>query len=119
MADIELTPDEMNQVYYVDSSNFPLALNPMAIRPKIHDGFIEWEDTSRGTLVEFRSIKKEPTPQGNKFIIEAKRGGVVKLVPVTLELFNKYVKEMVAGSPVFHTDKELIDYYLQTDFYAY
>lgn len=119
MAEFELTPEEQNQVYYVDSSKFPLALNPMAIRPKIHEGFIEWEDTSHGTLVEFRSIKRESTPHGNKISIEAKRGGIVILMPVTLEIFNKNVKEIVAGSPVFQSDQELKEYYLNTDFYAY
>lgn len=112
-------------VYYVEANQYT---NPIAIRPKIRNKRIEWEDTSTwGTsfrIVSIRTVPPEsldpshPTPP-QSIEITTEEGFVIVLKELTVPIYNEKLKEWVAGSPEFKNDEELQHYYLTTDFGAY
>lgn len=122
MENALITDAEHNLVYYVDCKEYQDPMNPLAIRPRITDNTIWWEDTGQwGSQVKFTSIEKELTSDGsgNKIVITAISGGKVTLLPLTVRIYNEKVRAHAAGSPEFVNDEELQEYYLSTAFYNY
>lgn len=106
-----------NHVYYVERAENGPPFNPIAIRPRIYVDRIEWEDTSNGARISFKEI--EVGQDQKKIKIISKEGYVVILSILTLALFDEKVRHRVAGNLQVKTDKELSDYYLNTNFYIY
>jgi|ERR1700722_438586 len=107
------------QVYYVETTNPDRPLNLIAIRPKIIDKSIEWEDTSWGTRFEAKTIeinkgKNDIYPR--VIVIYLKDGEKITLTKLILDIYNKSVKHWVAGKISFHSNEELQEYYLNTVF---
>ena len=108
---------------YVDPKS-KIKLNSIAIRPEIHpkEGFIEWEDTSRGGYASIKSIKiKKPkgsssSPQ--KILIKTKEGDKIFFVQLNLKIYNERVREEVYNQPKYDSDAEVKNYYLTTDFHG-
>jgi hypothetical protein len=117
-----MSPIVYQDVYYVEPSSAG-PFNPVAIRPTIdeQEKTIYWEDTSRGTSCRYTKIhitlpSSDTTNQTPvKIQVTTSRGDVI-LQKLTLDIYNKYVKDRVAGRPTFHYDEEVRDYYLQTEF---
>lgn len=121
-----------NNVYYVNVKKGNLILNPVAIRPKIDNSNIIWEDTSNGTSFELSKITKiafdgsefkgtvaslpSVTKIPNKIDIETDDGLEISLEALTLEIYNKSVKSRVYGSPAFANTEAVQKYYLSTTF---
>lgn len=114
----------IDAVYYVESTELT---NPIAIRPTVTGGIIWWEDTSRGTSVDFADLKfdgkgyvdslsRSPTT----IAIVSSDNNTYLLTKLTLKLYNEKLKHEVAGgeSLSFKDDKSLQSYYLKTNFYA-
>lgn len=107
---------KINDVYYVDPGPDRI-MNPVAINPEIEGDKIWWFDTSRGKSLTVSHIKMEPEPTGEttpeKIIILTKDGFQVNLTKLDLNIYNAKVKSRVIGSPEFHSDKEVHDFYLR------
>lgn len=111
-----------NRVYYVHSPDPDLTLNLIAIRPRLMDHRIEWEDTSWGTRFEIADIdmdKGETDEYPREIKIRTKEGQKIILSLLNLENYNRHVKEWVVGQKNFNSDEELQQYYLKTDFLSY
>jgi len=119
-------PTTYEQVYYVDAPE-KMHMNPVAIRPKIRENRIEWEDTSRGTTFRTKKIEilnPKTAEAGEKSVpneIEILTGKdeTITLQLLSLKIFNEKVRDRVAGKPEFHSDQELREYYLYTNFETY
>lgn len=118
-----INPDiTYNQVYYVES---PYIRNLVAIRPHIKDDLIEWEDTDRGSHASIEKIRFTPSPKEHpeaipeKIEIITNEGEPITLRKLTLPLYDKEVREYVAGKPKFESEEELQKYYLDTNFQDY
>ncbi len=113
-----IKPVSYEAVYYAESDNLPI--NPIAIRPTIHDRLIWWNDTTPGRGRSFEIVKLE-VHNGSNSIPESiecltKEGKKVTLRLLTNDLYNQKVKEKVFGKPDFTTDESIQKYYLETDF---
>jgi hypothetical protein len=127
-VDIIRQPICFESVYYVESSN-DLSLDGMAIRPTIKQDRISWEDTGRGRSFQFNQINLIPEDINyldmDKKIIPGRinfttvRGKKIQLAVLTLAIFNNKIKDSVAGPLNFQSDEELINYYLNTNFFTY
>ncbi|MCH9609205.1 MAG: hypothetical protein S4CHLAM45_04280 [Chlamydiales bacterium] len=110
-------------VYFVSYNDPKLRLDPIAIRPTFESHHVIWEDTGRGTSLNLKKInissesKKAKSPE--KIEIETKNGKHITLTKMTLNLFNEQVRNQAAGNPDFHSDSELQEYYLNTNFDYY
>ncbi len=123
-ANLNTTQYEM--VYYVYSDN--RLFNPIAIRPQIAGKTITWGDTSRGTYLEIKEIElipeaeKLPVAEENpprEIVIITPDGSRIKLVKLTKDVYEQYVRERVAGKPEFESDDAVQQYYLKTNFDVY
>lgn len=112
---------QYDEVYYVETSSKNIPINPIAIRPSVQGNIIEWADTSRGTYRHFRHIKLEPesreTPE--KIHIQTDKKEEITLTRLTLDVYNRYLRHRVAGSPAFASDEEVKKHYLNTNFDLY
>lgn len=119
-------PILFNEVYFVESKP-PKSAAMIAIRPEIQAEYMEWEDTNRGHYVNIDKIKVEPDMPDNddgtftpdKILVVSREGEKFIFSKLTLDLYNQKVREWVWGQPKFESEKELKDYYLDTDFQAY
>lgn len=103
-------------VYYVEAEN-KKHLNPIAIRPKIFEDHIEWDDTSRGGFAKYKEIKMEPSSGGskenpNKIIVKTNEGDRIIFCRLNLDIYNDKVKEWVYDQPEFKSEKDLKEFYL-------
>lgn len=109
------------QAYYVEGPpNMPL--NPIAIRPTITESIVEWADTSKGrtlNLGEVKNLKSFGETPPEVIDITTQEGQHIKLVKLTLEIYNKKVKKRVIGSPSFNSDEALQKFYLESNFDRY
>jgi len=114
-------PITHEDVYFVQSSNKEIPLNPIAIRPTIYEKRIEWEDTGRGTARQFSKLDLTPgkssTPE--KITIQTTRNETITLSRLTLDIYNRILKKYVAGSPEFSSDEAIKQHYLKTNFDVY
>lgn len=115
-----------NGVYYVTSSRENL--NPVAIRPTVRGNTIQWEDTSRGITLTFTQINSPSNPASTaqasqllpeKIVLKTPGNDSVTLEKMSLVVYNRFVKDRVAGNPEFGSDQELENYYLTTNFDLY
>lgn len=123
-------PTYFKGVYYLESQN--PSMNLIAIVPEIvAPNYFSWGDTSNGRTVRFSKIKingeemkanlglnVEGKDLPERIEILAINGNLYKLVKLTIDIFNKELKERVAGGEGlnFNSEEELQSYYLQTDF---
>lgn len=107
-------------VYYVTSDNTPV--NRIAIRPRINGKWITWATTGRDKNIEISDIFISPNPDESERIIPSiieirtAEGSRWRLEKITKEIFDKHIRDYVAGNPDFKDDQELQQYYLTTDF---
>ena len=107
-----------DQVYFVEApKNMPM--NPVAIRPEIFESKVHWLDTSRGVILELGQIDNmdtlDETPP-EVIEITTQKGYHIRLKKLTLDIYNKSVKSRVMGSPSFKSDKDVQNFYLDSDF---
>ena len=113
----------IDAVYFVSCDDPKLRLDPIAIRPTFESLQVMWEDTGPGTILDMKKSnissesKKAKLPE--KIKIETDDGKHITLIKMTLNLFNKHVRNQAAGNPDFHSDSELQEYYLNTNFDYY
>jgi hypothetical protein len=105
----------LEHVYHVEAMGSDNFYNPVAIRPTIKNGVIEWEDTSRG---EHKKIAKIDV-SNDSIRIKTVEGEEILLTLLTLKRFIDKVEPLVEGTVSFNSDKELQDYYLNTNFSSY
>lgn len=114
-------------VYYVETTNEEMPVNPIAIRPSIDGKKILWEDTSRGTSRTFTHIKKISSQSGSegtnaapdKIVFSTPKGETITLTKMTLKLYNEFLKTRVAECPDFDSDEAVKKHYLRTNFELY
>jgi|HubBroStandDraft_6_1064221.scaffolds.fasta_scaffold2372995_1 hypothetical protein len=108
---------QFKDVYYVTSNDPKSSLNPIAIKPEVRESIKTalWEDTSKGKSVRYKSYQVDDpkTPQKITIITDYE---VITLVRLTLDIYNKFLKQHVAKQPSFSSDKELREFYLNHDF---
>lgn len=128
----KLSQGPFNAVYFVESQDSSEEQNLIAIRPHIHDGHIEWEDTSRGTafviyklLIDGKTLNEStntPLPTPNLINITTRNGKSYNLIKLTKKLFDDVLKKevnMPEQLPVFQTDEDVQNYYLNKNFMIY
>jgi len=105
---------QYEDVYFIENGAKAEIYGPIAINPTIFQHAISWNDTSGNKQLKFSKIVE----LDNKKILKitTKKGVEITLIALTLDLFNKSVKELVSGNPNFKNDQELKDYYLQGKF---
>ncbi len=113
-----MQPVTYEAVYYVQSDEDNLKVNPIGIRPHIVKNMVWWDDTNptRGTSFTVRKVDAATGNKPEKIEILTDDGKKVTLTYLTLDIYNKNIRNKVPGKPSFHTDKELQDFYLTTDF---
>lgn len=112
-----MIPTEMsNKVYSLSSKDPKVQLNPIVIRPHVVNDRVEWEDTDRGGYIKFQKIEISKTHK--QIRITGKAGEVILLTLLTLKIYNEKLKHRVSGHPEFSSDDELMNYYLNTNFYG-
>ena len=114
-----MQPVTYEAVYYVQSDEDELKVNPIGIRPHITNNMVWWDDTnpSRGTsfsIKKINAVKGEKPPEKIEIITD--EGKKVTLTYLTLDVYNKNIRDKVPGKPSFHNNKELQDFYLTTNF---
>lgn len=117
-----MIPSKMIEaVYYVECDDADEPIDPIAIRPTIQSHQVIWEDTGHGRVFHTTKIEinTEDEMLPEKITIQTDKGYHITLVKMTLDLFDKKVKELAAGNPEFSSDKEIQDYYLHTNFNYY
>lgn len=108
-------------VYLVQCEDLHVRLGPIAIRPTFKADLASWEDTGEGTVinikkVDFVNIESDLPEKIELLTNDTKK---IFLSKMTLKLFNQHVKAQAAGHPIFHSDAEVQNYYLQTNFNYY
>lgn len=114
-------PKVYNLVYYVDAPEIAY-VNPIAIRPEIHEDMVLWEDTGRGKIVylgEIKNIHKLSNGPPETLEITSREGRKYLLKKLTLEIYNKNVRDKVALQKTFPSDEALQNFYLSSNFGAY
>lgn len=119
----------LNAVYYAHGVG--CAVNPVVIRPTFVEDKALWEDTSdRSKSFVLEKIFGLPSPDSGgerldwqqcpsmiRFRVQTdKKKAIIELTLMTLEVYNEKVRQQVAGSPVFHSDRDVQSYYLNTNF---
>lgn len=127
-------PIQYEEVYYAETYTLGYTVNPVAIRPTLFQKTISWSDTSRGTskkIEKIRFIPEDSNPLLSAETDTSKRaipdaihiltpeGEQLSLVRLTLQVYNDNVRERVAGKPVFHSDDEIRNHFLKTNFDLY
>lgn len=95
---------EADCVYLVESPEDGSVM--LALDAKIHDGLIEWFDTTRDRAFELRRVTDEP----DGVSVETERARY-RLRRLTLELYDRHVREHVTGHPPFATTESLQTFY--------
>lgn len=117
------TSQTVEAVYFVSCDDPKLRLDPIAIRPTFESSRVMWEDTGPGTILDMKKSnissesKKAKLPE--EITIEMDNGKHITLTKMTINLFNKHIRERAAGNPDFHSDSDLQEYYLNTNFDYY
>jgi hypothetical protein len=97
-------------------------LNPIAIRPEIHENYMKWEDTSRGGFASIAEIEMEPkdsTTNPQKILIKTLEGDKIIFLQLNLKIYNEKVRNWVYNQPKFNSDSEVKNFYLTTNFHEY
>lgn len=106
-------------VYYVNSPDVSLEVNPIGIRPHIGKDKVWWDDTNptrgRSFRVKKVDIKGADNPP-KKIELITDEGKKVTLLYLTLEVYNQNVRDKVVGNINFNTNEEVQKFYLTTDF---
>lgn len=114
-----MQPVTYEAVYYVHTEEKSVPLNPIGIKPRIQNGKAWWDDTTPGRGRSFRitnvEMNQAETPP-KKIEITTDDGKKVTLTYLTLDVYNKNVREKVVGKLNFNSDQEVQAYYLTTDF---
>ena len=106
---------QCSQVYFVQSTDDPAA-NPVAIRPAVYENRIEWGDTAHGKVLvgahvdNLADVAGQAAPDVIK--ITARDQKHYTLIKLTLEIYNKSVRDIVAEKPEFPTTEALQKHYL-------
>lgn len=95
---------EPDTVYLVESSEDGSVM--LALDAKIHDGLVEWFDTARDRAFELRAVQDEP----DGVSVETERARY-RLRRLTLELYERHVRDEVTGHPAFSSTETLQDFY--------
>jgi hypothetical protein len=104
------SPLDPKQIYYVESDVDPTAL--IARHAGVDDGWLHWDDTNRDRLRHALSV--EVLEDGVAVMTENNVRYVFR--PLTLELYDTYVKAKVELSPSFPTTEDLVEFYRKTVF---
>jgi hypothetical protein len=117
--------EKLDAVYLVTEETNEVS-HSIAIRPTLCDNYrVIWEDTGRGRIVDYRKktdlvidIKDFSTQYSvpKKIDIYPERFVHYSLEYLTVDLYNKFIKDIVAKSPVFASTEELQDFYLHHSF---
>ncbi len=109
-------PRLISSVYYANSKD--CTVNPIAIRPNLTKEKITWEDTSRGFSARLATLVTNSEEGQEPDVIEVTTQDKknIRLVKLTLDIYNTHVKGRVAGHPKFDSDQEIQNYYLNTSF---
>ncbi len=99
----------------------------VAIRPKITDQRIEWNNTMRGVSYLIKSVHTEPSVSSEedgkillrKITFETEEGKILNLSLLNLDLYHQYLQKWSAGKPDFPSDDTLQKFYLETNFNLY
>lgn len=116
-------------VYYLSSKNENM--NPIAICLMIIHNRVEWQDTNTGRSIKYKKILldkkditndlketiqpgKNETPIPDTIEIESENNESFTFKKLTLEYFNKFLKNKVASGETlnFKNDNELQNYYI-------
>lgn len=90
--------------YYVSSATDDSVL--IAIDPKIHDGYVEWFDSVRDRMFEVVNVKRD----GEVIEVETPRA-TYRFQPMTLELYDRFIKDKVDGKPSFYSTEQVRSFY--------
>ena len=114
----------LDAVYYAKGVN--CSVNPIAIRPSFKGDEAQWNDTTERMhhlgfskilglpARESARIEIDKCPQRIDILVKNENDKqIITLTLMTLDVYNKNVKALVAGQPTFQTDQELQAFYLQ------
>lgn len=99
-------------------------VDPIAIRPRfyttinsssISHSYIEWqtrEPVTRTIEITNKIFNKEE----NKVQVTTSKDNVYEFQPLSLELYNRFVKPITAGQPEFETQEGLKKFFLKQNF---
>ncbi|CRX37548.1 hypothetical protein [Estrella lausannensis] len=133
MMNIPNNPMAYNGVYYAESMTKDKSVNPVAICPLVKGRSIQWGDTSQGTAKKIAEIqlfgdngesqavgaKNNDNTLPSKIVVTTSDDEMVVLTKMTLDVYNRFVRHRVAGSPDFKSDDEVQAYFMNTNFDAY
>jgi hypothetical protein len=116
-----------NQVYYVQTNENPtIRLGPLAIKPYTNNrnDIIKWTTTSPsfpGVSLKIENISILPLNEGSfsqKINVNTKNGDHIELIPLTMSIYNEKVRNRLFNSLDFDNEKDLQDYFLNSNFKA-
>lgn len=133
MMKVPDSPMAYNGVYYAESMTKNRDVNPVAICPLIKGKSIRWGDTSHGTAKKIAEIqlfgengemqavgaKAKDDKIPSKIVVKTSDDEMVVLTKMTLDVYNRFVRHRVAGSPDFKSDDEVQAYFMNTNFDVY
>jgi hypothetical protein len=104
-----------DEVYYIESVRAP-GYNAIAISPQVpREHVISWRDNcGKGSRVEAESIDTTEAP--NRIIVHINKTSTLTLHRLTLDLYNRTVKDLLWGNPTFDTENAMREFFLTTDF---
>ncbi|MBI4818061.1 MAG: hypothetical protein HY791_17495 [Deltaproteobacteria bacterium] len=98
---------DAKEIYFVRSDHDPTAL--LARRAGIRDGWVFWDDTTRERAHRVSRVAAD----GPHVVVYTDSGWVYAFRPLTLDLYDVWVKRNVELSPEFHSTHELKTFYRQ------
>jgi hypothetical protein len=96
-----LLPDT---AYFVESSEDSSVM--LALDAKLHDGLVEWFDTSRDRAFEVKSF--EDLPDGLRVVTER---ASYQLRRLTIEIYEAHVRDQVTGHRPFSSTEAVQEFY--------
>ena len=97
-------PLRKDTIYFVDSAEDGSVM--LALDAKLHDGLVEWFDTSRDRAFEVKSV--EELPDG---VLAVTERATYRLRVLTLELYEAHVRDNVTGHRSFASTEAVQDFY--------
>src|SRR5262245_47040829 len=94
---------KFERAYFVETATTN-PVNPVAIRPESFENRVQWMDTSKGKVVllgKVENIDKFEKKPPDLIELTSKEGERYRLHNLTLDLYNKRVKDRVMLPPSF------------------
>lgn len=90
--------------YFVESDGDDTVL--IALDPKLNGRYVEWFDTLRDRMFEVVKMNDD----GDAVTVDTPRAAYT-FKPLTLELYDRFVKRVVDGQPAFYSTEQVRSFY--------